>query len=205
MSSQINDIQNFIETLQEELHTWLYLQRRERRIAMRQAWQELSRALGVTDRQVKRYFTGEASIPVDRIVPLCRFLESNRLIHQLNTLLGIMTIDEPDTDGLDTADLAEALVNSVERFGQQAACLSKSFLKEPNEEDFRRIRASGRQARAQILHCEKLYESMLRDRRAALEQKALRRRRQRAERIRSGLEARGQMTIFEGGDDEQKK
>jgi len=190
----------FLEILQEEIHTWIYIQRRDRGLTMHRAWSELAEVLGVTQRQVQRYFTGDTPIPSDRIVPLCRFIGSSRLVHHLAFELNIECCDSPDADGLDTADIAQALVQTVERFGRQAAYLSQSFLKEPNQEDFRKIRASGRQARAHILHCEKLYEAMLRDRSAALEQKALRRKKARAERIRRSLEAKGQMPLFNGGD-----
>ncbi len=196
---------DFLEVLQAEIHTWIFIQRRERKIGMRQAWQELSAALGVSERQVQRYFTGDTSIPSDRIIPFCNFVESNRLVHHLNFELGIEACDAPDIEGMDTADIAEALVQSVQRFGQQAGDLSRAFLREANEADMRRIRAGGRRARAEILACEKLYEAMLMDRNAAMEQKALRKKKLRAERIRKSLEAQGQMGFFEEVEDEKEE
>jgi len=208
MSNFVDDskpgMTDFLEILQEEIHTWIFIQRRERRITMQQAWQELSDALGVSDRQVQRYFTGDTPIPSDRIIPFCKLIKSNRLVHHLNFELGIEACDAPDIEGMDTADIAEALVQAVQRFGQQAGDLSKSFLRGPNEADMRKIRAGGRRARAEILGCEKLYEAMLQDRQAAMEQKALLRKRKRAERIRRSLEAKGQLSFLDGGEDEEE-
>lgn len=175
-----------------EIDTWMLQRRLEDRTPKARLWQELSRVLGVTDRQVKRYYTGETPLPIDKIVPLCNLLQSTRLITYL-----LEATDPPRGDISDPMDFIEEVIKSLEAMGAQVRVAAQALNNTPSFKDFKQIQAAGRRLRDRLRRFEALYLRMLEEHHRAGAERARERRRRRALKLRRELEASGQLAMFD--------
>jgi hypothetical protein len=164
---------DFQEVLEEEIDFWMATRRVQDGESKARLWLELGRILGITDRQVKRYYTGETTLPADKILPLCRHLGSIRLVKHL-----AQSLDPEWPNGGAPEDYVTELIDAVEDFSKKAALAVESLYGTPTYKEFRELKAASRAVRDQIQRFEWLYRQILDEERDSRQRKARQARRE---------------------------
>lgn len=155
------------EVLEEEIDFWIATRRVQDGESKARLWLELGRILGVTDRQVKRYYTGETTLPADKILPLCRHIGSIRLVKHL-----AQSLDPEWPNGGSPEDYVTELIEAVEDFTKKAAMAVESLYGNPTYKEFRALKAASRVVQDQIQRFEWLYRQILDEERDSRQRKA---------------------------------
>ncbi len=94
---------------------------------------EIADALNITESALSQYKSGERKLPMGLIIPLCRILKSNALVHHLNHRLGLLSADCPAVprDSISASKSLCALDESVSR----AKLSAISYYQQPTPEN----------------------------------------------------------------------
>lgn len=151
------------DVIEEETEKWMINRKVESGASRGRLWMELAQVLGVTDRQVKRYYLGDTPLPSDKILPLCNHINSIKPIRYL-----VMAI-EPKCDAeLDAKEIIWGLMQSIEEYREYVVRASKALSKGPDYKSFREFKERSRVIRDQILRFEWIFRQVIdeaRDRR----------------------------------------
>ena len=189
------------QVIEEAVDAWIFERRLTDRTDKQALWRELGEAVGVTDRQFKRYYTGDTPLPIDKVVPLCNHIKSSTLAIYL-----VESIAPPYIEDMDSLDFVEELIKNIDAFSIQARVAANALNSVPSADDFRQLQAAGRRLRSQLKIFEGLYYQTLVQHEEVQKRKAHERRTHKARRIRKALEKQGQTSLFniEEPDDQAK-
>lgn len=181
------------EIIEDVIDSWMLERRLADRKDKRSLWAELADALGVSDRQVKRYFTGDTPLPIDKIIPFCNHVKSTALTTYL-----VECVDPPQIQDMDSLDFVEELIKNIDAFSIQARIAARALNNTPSVKDLRELRAAGRRLRDQLRQFEGLYYQTLIEHEGTQRRMAREKSVKKAARIRQILEDQGQTSLFPG-------
>ena len=187
------------EIIEEVIDDWMLSQRLADRRDKGALWAELGEALGVTDRQVKRYYTGDTPLPADKIIPLCNHIKNPTL-----AIYFVESLEPLSIEGMDSFDFVEELIKNIDHFSAQARVAAKALAGKPSANGYRELQAAGRKLRVQLKQFEGLYYQTGVAYEARQKEKAREKRLRAGARIRKALEAQGQRRFLFGRADEEK-
>ena len=188
------------EIIEEVVDAWMLKRRLVDRKDKKALWSELGEALGVSDRQVKRYYTGDTPLPIDKIIPLCNHVKSTTLIIYL-----MEAVDPPQIEDMDPFDFVEELLKNIDAFSAQARVAAQALNNTPSQKDLNHLKAAGRRLRDRLKRFEWLYQQILEEHHKTQGRKAREKRTQRVRKLQKDLESRGQMRMWEDENAQAKK
>ena len=183
------------EVIEEVIDTWMLEERLANQRDKGSLWVELGDALGVTDRQVKRYYTGETPLPIDKVIALCNHIKSPAIAIYLAESVESLPIDE-----MDEFDFVEQLIKNIDHFSLQARVAVKALTSKPTTEEFRELQAAGRRLRIQLKQFEEFYYQTVIQYEETKKKKIQEGRARKTQKLREALEAQGQ-GAFSFGDE----
>ena len=159
------------DIIYEEIEGWIN-ERQEVHPKKRSEYlRQLADHLGVCTRQLRRYCDGETDIPAQKLLILCKYIQTTNPIIHLNYEFGIEAFDPPKLEEMDDFDVTEEIRKGLKTIGDYLQTFSDEIQKTPNDGGFKKIRVRERQLIMQIRRCTRLYDLQLEQHHRKLKEK----------------------------------
>jgi hypothetical protein len=147
--------------LTEEVQTWIERVRAaEPKVTKGMLMLELATALGVVERQVYRYMSGETPLPLEQAATVCRTLRSWRLLALVNQDAGLLAEPRPDAAKLEGFDVVIEQSRNFREFSELTAAYAAAMDRPPSTQELQRIEIEAAEAIQQITRLVRIYREL---------------------------------------------